>query len=200
MTAVLMSQHSRFPMIYLVRHGETAWSLSGQHTGLADIPLTMAGEQAACALKAPLSGISVAAVWSSPSKRARRTGELAGFAERIQVMPDLAEWDYGDYEGLTTKEIRAKNDNWRLFRDGCLLGESALDVGVRADRVIARVRALQDNLLIFSSAHITRVLAARWLDLPPERGASLVLDTASISILGYEHDFSEPVIKCWNAM
>ena len=199
MTGVLMVQHSRFPMIYLVRHGETAWSLSGQHTGRADIPLTLAGEKAASALKAPLSGISVAAVWSSPSKRARRTGELAGFAKRIQVVPDLAEWDYGEFEGLTTKEIRVKNDNWRLFRDGCPLGESALEVGKRADRVIARVRELRDSVLIFSSAHILRVLAARWVDLSSERGASLVLDTASISILGYEHDLSEPVIKSWNA-
>ena len=114
-------------------------------------------------------------------------------------MPDLSEWDYGQYEGLTTKEIHKKNDNWRLFRDGCPLGESALDVGIRADRVIVRVRELQESLLIFSSSHIMRVLAARWLDLPPERGASLMLDTASISILGYEHDMSEPVIKCWNA-
>ena len=199
MAAVLMTRLSKLPVIYLVRHGETEWSLSGRHTGLADIPLTLAGEQAAAALKAPLSGIFVAEVWSSPSKRARRTGELAGFAERIRLVPDLAEWDYGEYGGLTRKEVCAKKDNWHLFRDGCPLGESALDVGVRADRVIAGIRELQDGLLIFSSAHFLRVLAARWLDLPPERGASLVLDTASISILGYEHDLSEPVIKCWNA-
>ena len=194
-----MVRQSRFPTIYLVRHGETAWSLSGQHTGLADIPLTLAGEQAASALKAPLAGISVAAVWSSPSQRARRTGELAGFAERIEVVPALAEWDYGEYEGLTTHEICASQPNWRLFRDGCPLGENARDLGVRADRIISRVRKLNDNVLIFSSAHILRVLAARWVELPPERGASLVLNTAGFSILGYEHDLSEPVISCWNA-
>ncbi len=199
MTGVLMARHSRFPMIYLVRHGETAWSLSGQHTGLADIPLTLAGEQAASALKAPMSGISVAAVWSSPSERARRTGELAGFAERIEVVPDLAEWDYGESEGLTTREICASKQNWRLFRDGCPFGESARDLGVRSDRIISTARKLNDNVLIFSSAHILRVLAARWLDLPPERGASLVMNTASLSVLGYEHDLSEPVISCWNA-
>jgi broad specificity phosphatase PhoE len=131
MAAVLMAGLSQLPVMYLVRHGETAWSLSGRHTGRADIPLTLAGEQAARALKTPLSGISVAAVWSSPSQRARRTGELASFAERIEVVPDLAEWDYGQYQGLTTKEIQAKNGDWRLFRDGCPLGESALDVGAR---------------------------------------------------------------------
>ena len=119
MTGVLMAQHSRYPMIYLVRHGETAWSLSGQHTGRADIPLTLDGEESVRALRAPLSALSVAEVWSSPSQRARRTGELAGFAERIEVVPDLAEWDYGEYEGLTTHEICASQPNWRLFRDGC---------------------------------------------------------------------------------
>ena len=198
MNAILKAGNISFPMIYLIRHGETAWSLSGQHTGRADIPLTLAGEQAARALKTPLSGISVGTVWSSPSKRARCTAELAGFAPFAQIMPDLAEWDYGEYEGLTTKDIRAKKNDWRLFRDGCPLGESASDVGSRADRTIVRVRELERSLLMFSSAHLLRVLAARWLDLPPERGASLVLDTASISILGYEHNLSEPVIKCWN--
>ena len=194
-----MAPHNRFPMIYLVRHGETEWSLSGQHTGRADVPLTLDGEQSARDLRTQLSALSVAAVWSSPSERARRTGELAGFAERIEVVPDLAEWDYGEYEGLTTHEICASKRNWRLFRDGCPLGENARDLGVRSDRIISRVRKLNDNVLIFSNAHILRVLAARWLDLPPERGASLVLNTPGFSVLGYEHDLTEPVISCWNA-
>ncbi|MDT7935321.1 MAG: histidine phosphatase family protein [Sphingomonadaceae bacterium] len=189
---------SAFPLAYLVRHGETAWSLSGQHTGRADIPLTPAGEQAALGLRPRLAAVSVAAIWSSPSQRARRTGELAGFGDRVEVKPDLAEWDYGDYEGLTTREICAERGDWRLFRDGCPGGETASEMAARVDRAIAEVRALDANVLIFSSSHVMRVLAARWLGLPPERGASFVLETASISVLGYEHDLTEPVIRRWN--
>ena len=147
---------SEFPMIYLVRHGETEWSLSGRHTGLADIPLTPTGERSALALKARLSGISVEAVWSSPSARARGTSELAGFAQRIQIEADLAEWDYGQYEGLTTKQILLKHEGWRLFHDGCPSGEAVRDVRRRADRVIAALRALERNVLIFSSSHFLR--------------------------------------------
>jgi probable phosphoglycerate mutase len=189
---------SPHPEIYLVRHGETEWALSGRHTGRTDIPLTAKGEEAARALAARLADRPFAAVWSSPSQRAMRTCALAGFEARRVVDPDLAEWDYGAYEGITTREILAGRPGWQMFRDGCPKGESAADVGTRADAVIARVCSANATLLIFSSAHFLRVLAARWIGLPPEGGARLVLDTASISILGYEHDLTEPVIRRWN--
>ncbi|MCJ2126338.1 histidine phosphatase family protein [Methylobacterium sp. J-077] len=192
-----MSETKR-PQITLVRHGETAWSLSGQHTGRSDIPLTPAGEAAARALAPRLAAGSYAAVWSSPSSRAVTTCDLAGFGKNRLIDPDLAEWDYGAYEGRTTKEILAERPGWRLFRDGCPGGEAAADVGARADRVIARIRALDAELIVFSSAHVLRVLAARWISLPPEGGALLVLGTASVSVLGYEHDRSEPVLRGWN--
>lgn len=186
------------PQIYLVRHGETEWSVSGQHTGRADIPLTVAGEQAARDLAARLDGLSVSTVWSSPSQRAWRTASLAGFGDACVRKADLAEWDYGEYEGRTTRDILAENPDWQLFRDGCPEGETPSDIGARADRVVASLRTLDADALIFSSAHIMRVLAARWLGLRPEDGAWFVLDTASISILGYEHNLDEPVIRAWN--
>ncbi|MFI0844957.1 histidine phosphatase family protein [Mesorhizobium sp. IMUNJ 23232] len=189
---------SAFPEIYLVRHGETEWSASGKHTGRSDIPLTPAGEQAARQLGDRLQGPSFAAVWSSPSQRAFNTCVLAGFGEGALKKDDLAEWDYGAYEGLTTKEIMAQRHGWRLFRDGCPGGEQASDVGTRADRIVSQLREVEANMLVFSSAHFLRVLAARWLGLPPEQGACFVLDTASISVLGYEHDLSEPVVRRWN--
>lgn len=187
-----------FPEIYLVRHGETEWSLSGRHTGRSDIPLTPNGEEAARRLAGRLPGLPFAAVWSSPSQRARNTCTLAGFGEGAVIKPDLAEWDYGAYEGITTKEILAKRPAWRLFRDGCPDGETAADIGARADRIVAELRAADAPVLIFSSSHFLRVLAARWLGLPPEDGSRFVLDTASISVLGYEHDLTEPVIRRWN--
>lgn len=186
------------PRIHLVRHGETAWSLSRQHTGRSDIPLTQTGEEAAKQLAERLSGQRFAAVWSSPSQRALRTARLAGFGSEAIPAEDLAEWDYGDYEGRTTKDILSDNPDWHLFRDGCPGGETAADVGARADRVIARLRERDADVLIFSSAHILRVLAARWLGLPAGDGALFTLDTASIGILGYEHDASEPIIRAWN--
>ncbi|MFC5759510.1 MULTISPECIES: histidine phosphatase family protein [unclassified Rhizobium] len=189
---------SAFPEITLVRHGETAWSLSGQHTGRSDIPLTANGEAAARALAPRLAGLSVSAVWSSPSQRAHNTCRLAGFGEGAAIKPDLAEWDYGAYEGITTKEILARRPGWRLFRDGCPDGESAADIGARADRIVAELRQVNAPVLIFSSSHFLRVLAARWLGLPPEDGARFILDTTSISVLGYEHDLTEPVIRRWN--
>jgi probable phosphoglycerate mutase len=189
---------SAFPEITLVRHGETAWSLSGQHTGRSDIPLTANGEAAARALAPRLAGLSVSAVWSSPSQRAHNTCRLAGFGEGAAIKPDLAEWDYGAYEGITTKEILARRPGWRLFRDGCPGGESAADIGARADRIVAELRQVNAPVLIFSSSHFLRVLAARWLGLPPEDGARFILDTTSISVLGYEHDLTEPVIRRWN--
>ncbi len=189
---------SAFPEIYLVRHGETEWSASGKHTGRTDIPLTAAGEEAARAVGGRLQGLSFSAVWSSPSQRASNTCALAGFGAARVIKPDLAEWDYGAYEGLTTKQILAERPDWRLFRDGCPEGETASDAGARADRIIAGLCQAEGTMLIFSSAHFLRVLAARWLGLPPDGGAYFVLDTASISVLGYEHDLTEPVIRRWN--
>ncbi len=184
--------------ITIVRHGETEWTKSRKHTGRTDIPLTPAGEAAARKLGDRLGGKMFSTVWSSPSSRASATCALAGFEARRGIDPDLAEWDYGAYEGLTTREILETRPDWSLFRDGCPDGEGAADVGSRADSIIGRIAWTDGNVLIFSSAHVLRVLAARWLGLPPERGASFVLDTASISILGYEHDPSKPVIRAWN--
>lgn len=189
---------SAYPEIYLVRHGETEWSASGKHTGRTDIPLTAAGEAAARGVADRLKGLSFEAVWSSPSQRAFNTCTLAGFGSASVKKDDLQEWDYGAYEGVRTKEILAKRPGWQLFRDGCPGGETAADVGARADTIIAGMRAIEGNVLVFSSSHFLRVLAARWLGLPPEGGAHFVLDTASISILGYEHDVTEPVIRKWN--
>jgi len=187
-----------FPEIYLVRHGETEWSASGKHTGRTDIPLTAAGEEAARQLVHRLQGLSFSAVWSSPSQRAFNTSALAGLGSAALKKTELAEWDYGAYEGLTTKEILARRPGWRLFRDGCPEGERASDVGLRADLIVGQLREANGGVLVFSSSHFLRVLAARWLGAPPEDGARFVLDTASISILGYEHDLTEPVIRRWN--
>lgn len=189
---------SAYPEIYLVRHGETEWSLSGRHTGRSDIPLTASGEAAARKLAERLTGLTFSAVWSSPSERARKTCALAGFGSGAVIKDDLAEWDYGAYEGITTKAILADRPGWQLFRDGCPKGEFAADVGDRADAVIHALRQTAGTILVFSSSHFLRVLAARWLGLPPEDGSRFVLDTASISVLGYEHDLTEPVIRRWN--
>ena len=189
---------SAVPEIYLVRHGETQWSASGRHTGRTDIPLTATGEEAARSVADRLKHQTFQAVWSSPSRRAFDTCRLAGFGERAVKKADLQEWDYGAYEGVTTKEILAGRPGWQLFRDGCPGGETAADVGARADAIIGAAHAVAGNLLIFSSSHVLRVLAARWVGLPPEGGANFVLDTASLSILGYEHDLTEPVIRRWN--
>jgi broad specificity phosphatase PhoE len=189
---------STLPQIYLVRHGETEWSASGRHTGRTDIPLTPAGAQAARDVGRRLDGLSFAAVWSSPSQRAFNTCVLAGFGSGCARKDDLQEWDYGAYEGITTRQILSQRPGWRLFRDGCPEGESAVDVGARADRIVREMREVNAGILVFSSAHFLRVLAARWVGLPPEGGAHLVLDTASISVLGYEHDLGEPVVRRWN--
>ncbi|TIX58538.1 MAG: histidine phosphatase family protein [Mesorhizobium sp.] len=189
---------SAFPEIYLVRHGETEWSASGKHTGLTDIPLTSAGEEAAGRVAERLQGLSFQAVWSSPSQRAFKTCTLAGFGSAGVKKADLAEWDYGAYEGLTTKQILIERPGWRLFLDGCPDGEAAEDVGARADRIVDELSGVNGNVLVFSSSHFLRVLATRWLGLPPQNGALFVLDTASTSVLGYEHDISEPIIRRWN--
>ncbi|MGD0546406.1 MAG: histidine phosphatase family protein [Terracidiphilus sp.] len=190
--------NNQLPVIYLARHGETAWSLTGQHTGFTDLPLTDRGEQNARALKGRLAGIHFTKVFTSPLLRAARTCELAGFGAAAEVDRDLLEWNYGQYEGLRTEEIHAQRPDWQLFRDGCPGGETPYQVGDRADRVLSRVRAVQANVLLFSSGHFLRVLAVRWLGLEPAAGRYLELSTASLSALGYEHDMDQPVIKLWN--
>ena len=186
------------PTIYLARHGETAWSLSGQHTGLTDLPLTERGEHNARLLGHRLSGLTFAKVFTSPLQRAVRTCELAGFGALAEVDRDLLEWNYGDYEGRRTAEIHVERPDWHLFRDGCPGGESPSQVGARADRVVRRMRAIEGDVLVFSSGHFLRVLAARWLGLEPAAGRFFLLSTASVSALSYEHNLSEPVIRLWN--
>jgi probable phosphoglycerate mutase len=186
------------PTAYLARHGETAWTITGQHTGLTDLPLTERGERNARQLGERLAGLSFSRIFTSPLQRARRTCELAAFGARAEVDPDLVEWNYGKYEGLRTAEIRQNRPGWDLFRDGCPGGETADDVGARADRVIARVRAVDGDVILFSSSHFLRVLASRWLGLDPAGGRYLWLSTATLSIVGYEHDRDRPVIRLWN--
>lgn len=186
------------PKVYLARHGETAWSLSGQHTGLTDLPLTPHGETNAARLRERLEGLTFDRVLVSSLLRARQTCELAGFAHRAEVDTDLVEWNYGDYEGLKTAEIRHTRPGWVLFRDGCPGGESVADVVTRADRVIRKVREDGGNFLLFSSGHFLRVLAARWLGQEATAGTWFHLSTATLSTLGYEHSLSEPVIWLWN--
>ena len=185
-------------VLYLARHGETAWSLSGQHTGRTDLPLTERGERNARALGERLRGLTVARVFTSPLQRAARTCELAGFGAAAEVDPDLVEWDYGQYEGRRTAEIHVERPDWQLFRDGCPEGESPSQIGARADRVVGRVRAVKGDVLVFSSGHFLRVLAARWLGLDAAGGRYLLLSTASLSALGYEHNLAEPAIRLWN--
>jgi broad specificity phosphatase PhoE len=187
------------PVVYLARHGDTAWSVSGQHTGLSDLPLTPNGERNAQRLGERLKGLIFAKVFTSPLQRAVRTCELAGYAAAAEIDPDLVEWDYGQYEGLTTAEIHRQRPDWDLFRDGCPGGESLAQIGERADRVVGRVRAITGNVLLFSSGHFLRVLAARWLGLAPgSAGRYLLLSPASLSALSYEHNITQPVIRLWN--
>lgn len=186
------------PVVYLGRHGETEWTVSGRHTGLTDLPLTARGEVEARRLGERLQGLSFASVLTSPLRRALRTCELAGFGSVAEVEPNLVEWNYGAYEGRTSADIHAERPGWQLFRDGCPGGESAAQVGARADRVVQRVRAAGANALVFSSGHFLRVFAARWLGLEAGAGRYLLLTTASLSAVGYEHDTSEPVIRLWD--
>ena len=187
------------PILYLARHGETTWSLSGQHTGLTDLPLTENGERNARRLGERLKGLTFAKVLTSPLKRAARTCELAGFGAVAEVDRDLVEWDYGQYEGRRSDEIRAERPDWQLFRDGCPGGESPGQVSERADRVVRQVRAVSGDVLLFSSGHFLRVLATRWLGLEPTANCRFfMLSTASLSAVGYEHDLSRPVIRLWN--
>lgn len=184
------------PEVVLVRHGETEWSAALKHTGTTDVPLTAAGREQAQRLGGALAGREFSRVLTSPLTRARDTCAAAGLGERAEVREDLREWDYGDYEGLTTAQIRARRPEWRLWRDGCPRGERAEQVGARADRVIAELRELDGDAAVFAHGHLLRVLAARWLGLPPQRGAQLGLSTASLSVVGWERE--EPVLWRWN--
>jgi broad specificity phosphatase PhoE len=186
------------PCVYLARHGETAWSLSGQHTGRVDLPLTADGEANGRRLASRLAGIPFERVFTSPLARARRTCELAGFGASAVIDSDLLEWDYGAYEGKTQAQIRSERPGWEIFRDGCPEGELLAQVAARADRVVARLRAIATDVLIFSSGHLLRVLAARWLGLDATLGRYLLLDTTAVSVLAYQRDFTEPVIRLWN--
>jgi broad specificity phosphatase PhoE len=186
------------PIIYLARHGETAWSLSGQHTGTTEIPLTERGERNAQRLGERMRGLAFAKVLASPLARAARTCELAGFGADAEIDPDLREWNYGAYEGRRTVDIHKERPDWQLFRDGCPGGESPGQVAARADRVVARARAVPGNVLVFSSGHFLRILAARWLGLEAAAGRYFLLGTSALSALGYEHKLSQPVIRMWN--
>jgi len=185
--------------VYLARHGNTAWTVTGQHTGLTDLPLTPNGECNARRLGERLKGMTFAKVFTSPLQRASRTCELAGFGAVAEADPDLVEWDYGQYEGLRSDEILRQRPDWQLFRDGAPGGESPGQIGARADRVVARVRAVSGNVLLFSSGHFIRVLTARWLGLGPgAEGKYFLLSPASLSALSYERKLSQPVIRLWN--
>jgi probable phosphoglycerate mutase len=183
------------PVVYLARHGETAWSLSGQHTGLTDLPLTARGERNARSLGERLIELKFTNVLTSPLQRAARTCELAGFGTEAEVDHCLVEWDYGQYEGRRSAAILTERPDWQLFRDGCPGGETPSQVGERADSVVRAVRAIRGNVLLFSSGHFLRTLAARWLGLEPAAGKYFLLSTASLSALGYEHNSSQPVIR-----
>lgn len=201
---------STLPLIYLARHGETAWSLTGQHTGRTDIPLTKQGEKNAQQLGMRLQSpsakaaaanealVTFAHVFSSPLQRAMQTASLAGFKNQVIPEPLLLEWNYGDYEGITTKKIHETCPDWQIFRDGCPGGESPDEIAGRCDEMVKKLRSLHGNILLFAHAHILRMLTTRWLGLPPNQGRLYFLNTASLSILGYEHHLNEPVIHLWN--
>tara|TARA_R100001132_G_C3271021_1_gene93122 strand:+ start:839 stop:1546 length:708 start_codon:yes stop_codon:yes gene_type:complete len=185
--------------LFLIRHGETEWSLSGQYTGRTDIPLTAHGEETARALGQRLGNLSFAHVLTSPLKRAQQTCAMAGLSATPEIEPDLAEWDNGDDEGRTSAEVLESRPGWYLFRDGSPNGETPAQISDRADRVMARVRQLNGNVALFSHGHFGRVFAARWIGLSVEQAQHLLLDTASLSVLCYEHDHTDhPAISLWN--
>ena len=181
----------------LIRHGETEWTLSGQHTGTTDIPLTERGREDARLLAPLAANARFSLVLASPLQRARETCELAGLGDRAGVEPDLLEWNYGEYEGLTPKEIHARNPDWMLFTDGCPGGESPAQVGERVDRVIARILGVQGDVALFAHGHLFRVFAARWLGLPPSDGCHFLLDPGTLSVLSHYRGI--PALKVWNA-
>lgn len=184
------------PEVVLARHGETEWSAALKHTGFTDIPLTPTGREQAAALRAPLAGRDFALVLSSPLARAVDTCWGAGLGERAELRDELREWDYGEYEGWTTAEIRERRPQWRLWRDGCPGGESFEQLAARADRLVGELRALEGDAVLFAHGHILRILTARWLGLPAQRGASFALGTATLGALGWERE--NPVIRRWN--
>lgn len=189
------------PLVYFIRHGETAWSLSGQHTGRTDLPLTEHGEEDARKLKGRLGAVSFSHVLISPLLRARRTSELAGLGDAAKIDVDAVEWNYGDYEGQRPADIRKDRPDWNIFQDGCPRGESPEQVSRRADELIGRLRNLEGNVALFSHGQFGRVLGARWIGLPVRQAQHLLLSTASISILGFGHDRAEePAIILWNAV
>jgi probable phosphoglycerate mutase len=191
-----MTQASTSPELFLIRHGETEWSRSGRHTGITDIPLTGRGRRDAKRLTPLLSRIGFVQVLSSPLQRARATCELTGLGDRLETDADLIEWNYGEYEGLTFDQIRAKAPGWTIFTHGCPGGESPEQVAARADRLIGRLRRIEGKVALFAHGHILRVLAARWIELPPAAGAHFLLDTSTISVLGNYRD--TPALKRWN--
>jgi probable phosphoglycerate mutase len=184
------------PDLYVIRHGATEWSLNGRHTGRTDLPLLPEGEEQARTTGTLLAGHRFALVLTSPLQRARRTCELAGLADQAIVDDDLLEWDYGDYEGVTTAEIREHDPDWTVWTGALPGGETIDQVAARADRVIARARAADGDVAVFAHGHVLRVLTARWCDLPPVEGRRFVLDTATLSQLGWEHEY--PGIRRWN--
>ena len=182
--------------VFAIRHGETEWSLSGQHTGTTDIPLTDKGRPLAERMRPALAREAFALVLCSPMQRSRETCALTGLGDKAVIDADLAEWNYGQYEGLTPKQIQERRPGWLIFRDGCPGGESPEQVGVRVDRVIERARAAQGDVALFAHGHVLRVLAARWIGLPAGAGQHFLLDTGTLCILGYYHDI--PAVKVWN--
>jgi probable phosphoglycerate mutase len=182
--------------VFAIRHGETAWSLSGQHTGTTDIALTDNGRRLAARMRPVLAKEAFALVLCSPMQRARETCELAGLGDRAVIDRDLAEWNYGQYEGLTPKQIHENAPGWLVFRDGCPGGESPEQVGARVDRVIARVRVADADVALFAHGHVLRVLAVRWIGLPASAGQHFLLDTATLCVLGYYRDI--PAVRIWN--
>ena len=182
--------------VFAIRHGETAWSLSGQHTSTTDIPLTENGRRLAQRMRPVLATNAFALVLCSPMQRARETCALAGLGDQVVIDPDLMEWNYGKYEGLTPKQIHEKRPGWLIFRDGCPGGETPEQVGARADRVIARVRAVEGNVALFAHGHVLRVFAARWIGLPAGAGEHFLLDTGTSSVLGYYREI--PAVSVWN--
>jgi broad specificity phosphatase PhoE len=182
---------------YLLRHGETEWSLNGRHTGVTDIPLTENGRMVARLLRPVMAKETFALVLTSPLQRARETCELVGLGKQAKVETDLIEWNYGEYEGLTTEQIRRTRPGWSVFRDGCPGGESPEQVGARADRVLAKIRAAGGNVALFGHGHFSRVLAARWINLPASYGEHFLLDTATLNVLAYYRE--APAFKIWNA-
>jgi broad specificity phosphatase PhoE len=182
--------------LFAIRHGETSWSLSGQHTGTTDIPLTDKGRRLAERMRPVLATTVFELVLSSPMQRARETCKLTGLGDRAIIDPDLIEWNYGEYEGLTPKQIHEVAPEWLIFRDGCPGGEMPEQVGVRVDRVIARARAVAGNTALFAHGHLLRVLAARWIGLPPSGGQHFLLNTGTLCVLGYYHRV--PAVRIWN--